>query len=87
MGELVAQCLDGFSVIDGQRFVWESGDVFAIPSWACHEHANTSQTEAAALFCAVDEGEGVVGVGGFLVDLSEMASAGARRWTRSASAR
>jgi gentisate 1,2-dioxygenase len=44
----------GFSVIDGQRFDWEQGDVFAIPSWACHEHANTSQTETAALFSFTD---------------------------------
>jgi gentisate 1,2-dioxygenase len=44
----------GFSVIDGQRFDWEQGDVFAIPSWACHEHANTSKTETAALFSFTD---------------------------------
>jgi gentisate 1,2-dioxygenase len=44
----------GCSVIDGQRFDWEPGDVFAIPSWACHEHANASQTEAAALFAFTD---------------------------------
>jgi gentisate 1,2-dioxygenase len=44
----------GFSVIDGQRYDWEPGDVFAVPSWACHEHANVSTTEAAALFAFSD---------------------------------
>jgi gentisate 1,2-dioxygenase len=44
----------GFSVIDGRRFDWEPGDVFAIPSWVCHEHANPSQTEAAFLFSFTD---------------------------------
>jgi gentisate 1,2-dioxygenase len=44
----------GYSIIEGQRFAWEPGDVFAIPSWACHEHANRSDTEAAALFAFTD---------------------------------
>jgi gentisate 1,2-dioxygenase len=44
----------GYSIIDGQRCNWEQGDVFAIPSWACHEHANLSTTKAAALFSFTD---------------------------------
>jgi gentisate 1,2-dioxygenase len=44
----------GWSVIEGQRFKWEQGDVFAIPTWACHEHANHSQTDVAALFAFTD---------------------------------
>ena len=44
----------GYSIIDGQRFDWEQGDVFAVPSWACHEHANLSRTEATALFSFTD---------------------------------
>jgi gentisate 1,2-dioxygenase len=44
----------GYSVIDGQRFDWEQGDVFAIPSWACHEHANRSAGAAATLFSFTD---------------------------------
>ena len=44
----------GFSVIDGQYFAWEQGDVFAVPSWACHEHANSSRTTSAALFAFTD---------------------------------
>jgi gentisate 1,2-dioxygenase len=44
----------GWSVIEGRRFEWEQGDVFAIPTWACHEHANHSQTAVAALFAFTD---------------------------------
>jgi gentisate 1,2-dioxygenase len=44
----------GYSVIEGQRFDWEPGDVFAIPAWACHEHANRSATTATALFAFTD---------------------------------
>jgi gentisate 1,2-dioxygenase len=44
----------GFSCIEGQRFDWEQGDVFAIPSWARHEHANGSHTDMAALFAFTD---------------------------------
>lgn len=28
----------GASVIDGQRFDWERGDTFVVPTWAWHEH-------------------------------------------------
>ena len=45
---------EGYSVIDGETFAWEPGDVFAIPSWACHEHANTSQTTEATLIAFTD---------------------------------
>ena len=44
----------GFSLIEGQRFDWQPGDVFVIPSWACHEHANGSHVEPAALFAFTD---------------------------------
>ena len=30
----------GFTIIDGQRFNWSKGDIFALPPWALHEHAN-----------------------------------------------
>jgi gentisate 1,2-dioxygenase len=30
----------GSSVIDGQRFDWERGDLFVVPTWAWHEHAS-----------------------------------------------
>ena len=44
----------GETVIDGQRFVWEKGDIIALPSWAVHEHANRSASEDAILFSIQD---------------------------------
>ncbi len=44
----------GYSVIDGVRFDWTERDIFVIPSWAVHEHANASDTEPAFLFCFHD---------------------------------
>lgn len=40
----------GWSLINGQRFDWEEKDIFALPSWAVHSHANASSTEEACLF-------------------------------------
>lgn len=40
----------GHSVIAGQRFDWTEGDIFCVPSWAWHEHANASTSEDACLF-------------------------------------
>ena len=40
----------GHSVIGDQRFDWEEKDIFALPSWAVHSHANGSATEDAVLF-------------------------------------
>ena len=40
----------GWSVIGGQRFDWEEKDIFALPSWAVHAHANASASEDAVLF-------------------------------------
>jgi gentisate 1,2-dioxygenase len=36
----------GESVIDGQRFPWERGDMLAVPPWAWHEHANPAAADA-----------------------------------------
>jgi gentisate 1,2-dioxygenase len=36
----------GYTVIDGEQFVWSKGDVLALPSWALCEHANTASEEA-----------------------------------------
>jgi len=44
----------GETIIDGQRFVWEKGDIIALPSWAVHEHANRSASEEAILFSIQD---------------------------------
>jgi gentisate 1,2-dioxygenase len=40
----------GWSMIGAQRFDWEEKDIFALPSWAPHSHANASSTEDAVLF-------------------------------------
>ncbi len=44
----------GFTIIDGQRFNWQKGDIFALPPWALHEHANTSASADAVLFSIQD---------------------------------
>ena len=41
---------NGFSIVDGQRFDWQERDIFCVPSWAWHEHANGSSSEDACLF-------------------------------------
>jgi gentisate 1,2-dioxygenase len=45
---------EGETVIDGARFAWRKGDIVALPSWALHEHANTSVKEDAVLFSIQD---------------------------------
>ena len=44
----------GESIIDGCRYPWEPGDIFVLPSWALHEHANPSPREPAVLFSIQD---------------------------------
>jgi gentisate 1,2-dioxygenase len=44
----------GMTVIDGQRFDWNQGDIIALPPWAVHEHANTSSINDAVLFSIQD---------------------------------
>ena len=44
----------GHSTINGQRFDWSEHDIFCVPSWAWHEHANASDREDACLFCLND---------------------------------
>ena len=36
----------GRTVIDGQKFDWEKGDILAVPSWTLHEHANAGGEDA-----------------------------------------
>lgn len=40
----------GESIVGGERFDWDEKDVFCVPSWAAHSHANASVTEDAVLF-------------------------------------
>lgn len=44
----------GYSIIDGRRFDWTERDIFCVPSWAWHEHANASDRDDACLFCLND---------------------------------
>jgi gentisate 1,2-dioxygenase len=44
----------GSTIIDGVRFSWEPGDMFAIPSWAVHEHHNDDPENRALLFSVHD---------------------------------
>lgn len=44
----------GHSIVDGRRFDWSQHDIFCVPSWAWHEHANASDTDDACLFCLND---------------------------------
>jgi gentisate 1,2-dioxygenase len=45
----------GYSIIEGQRFEWSERDVFVIPGWHWHEHANASSKDAAILISYTDE--------------------------------
>jgi gentisate 1,2-dioxygenase len=46
----------GYSVINGERFSWEQGDVVAVPSWAWAEHMaeRSPNEEPAILFTMTD---------------------------------
>jgi len=44
----------GYSIVNGQRLDWQERDIFCVPSWMFHEHANASQSEDACLFCFHD---------------------------------
>ncbi|MFI2259499.1 cupin domain-containing protein [Streptomyces tubercidicus] len=40
----------GHSVVAGERLDWRENDIFCVPSWAWHEHANDDPSEDACLF-------------------------------------
>jgi gentisate 1,2-dioxygenase len=42
----------GYSIVNGERFDWEEGDTFVVPTWAWHEHA--SEQGEAVLFSFSD---------------------------------
>lgn len=44
----------GHTVIGGRRFDWTERDIFVVPSWMWHEHANGSDSEDACLFAFHD---------------------------------
>jgi gentisate 1,2-dioxygenase len=55
-GSSIYQCAkgSGYSIIGGRRFDWKKRDIFCVPSWAFHEHGNSSASEDACLFCFND---------------------------------
>ena len=55
-GSSIYQCAkgEGYSIIAGRRFDWKKRDIFCVPSWAFHEHGNSSSSEDACLFCFND---------------------------------
>jgi gentisate 1,2-dioxygenase len=56
VGSFIYQCAkgSGHSIINGQRFDWRERDIFVVPSWMYHEHANASDSEDACLFAFHD---------------------------------
>jgi gentisate 1,2-dioxygenase len=44
----------GYTVVNGERLDWAEKDVFCLPNWAWHEHANASSSEPAVLFSFTD---------------------------------
>jgi len=44
----------GNTVVNGTRLDWTEHDIFCVPSWSFHEHANASQSDDACLFCFND---------------------------------
>lgn len=40
----------GYSIIGGQRFDWETHDIFCVPAWTWHEHVNLDAADEAFLF-------------------------------------
>lgn len=46
---------EGYSLVDGQRLNWHERDIFVVPSWAAHEHVNSSASADAVLFSFTDQ--------------------------------
>ena len=36
----------GYSLVVGERLLWEDKDVFTVPTWTMHEHVNTGPRPA-----------------------------------------
>ena len=56
VGSFVYQCAkgSGHSIVNGKRLDWRERDIFVVPSWMYHEHANASASEDACLFAFHD---------------------------------
>lgn len=45
---------EGYTIVNGERFDWAEGDFLVVPTWAWHEHVNTSNDKDAFLFSTND---------------------------------
>jgi gentisate 1,2-dioxygenase len=45
----------GWTEVDGERIEWGRNDVFAVPGWRWHAHANASKSADAVLYSVTDE--------------------------------
>jgi gentisate 1,2-dioxygenase len=45
---------EGFSEIDGKRFAWKENDLFVVPGWMWHRHANLRTGADAVLYSVSD---------------------------------
>lgn len=52
VGSFVYQCAkgSGYSIVGGKRLDWKERDIFVVPAWMWHEHANGSASDDACLF-------------------------------------
>ncbi len=44
----------GVTEVDGVKLEWSKNDIFAVPTWAWHQHRNASKSEPALLFAVTD---------------------------------
>ena len=44
----------GFTIVNGARLEWTANDLFVVPTWAWHEHANLDASEDAVLYAISD---------------------------------
>lgn len=60
----------GSTIVDGAVLDWEERDIFAVPTWAAHEHINGSRTDDAVLF-SYDDGPAIRDLGLYREELVE----------------
>lgn len=44
----------GYTDVEGKHLEWQKNDIFAVPAWAWHEHANENANQPAVLFAVTD---------------------------------
>ncbi|GAA0439560.1 hypothetical protein GCM10008983_15580 [Lentibacillus halophilus] len=58
---------EGYSIVEGEKYEWEKGDVFFAPAWLAHEHCNTSDNEDAILY-TIQDVPSVSGMGAWFLE-------------------